>query len=220
LKIGVIFDLDGTLLNSLEDLYNAVNDILRQYGLPERSLEEIRRFVGNGAKTLVQRALPGREDDPPLDEIYPVYQDHYNKVCKQGTACPYPGILDALAEIRKKYPIAVVSNKPDLATKELCREYFGDIYALGVSPELPKKPAPDMVYAAMKELGVEKCVYVGDSETDAETAANAGAPCLSVLWGFRDREEIAAVGGKHFCTDAKDMLPMIEQIIETELTGQ
>ena len=216
MKIGIIFDLDGTLLDSLADLHHAVNHILKQYGLPERTLDEIRRFVGNGAKTLVQRALPGKADDPDLDEVFTVYQDYYNLVCKQGTTAPYPGILDALAQIRQKYPVAVVSNKPDLATKELCREYFGDIFALGVSPELPKKPAPDMVFAAMKALGVDKCVYVGDSETDAETAANSGVPCLSVLWGFRDRAEIEAVGGKYFCENTADMPRMIETVIEKE----
>ena len=214
MKIGILFDLDGTLLDTLEDLYNATNYILRKYGLPERSLEEARRFVGNGARMQITKALPGREDDPPLEQVLSEYQDYYNATCKDGTAAPYPGVMEALALLAKEYPIAVVSNKPDPAVRELSRAYFGDIYARGVSEDCPRKPAPDMVYKAMEAMGVEKCVYVGDSEVDVATARNAGMPCLTVLWGFRDEEMLRQAGATHFCTRAEDMPGMIEQLIQ------
>lgn len=215
MKIGIVFDLDGTLLDSLADLHHAVNHTLVQHGCPERSVDEIRRFLGEGAKLLIKRALPGTENDPPFEQVYADYIAYYATVCERGTTRPYAGILEALSELQQ-YPIAVVSNKPDASTKKLCKDCFGDIYALGVSDALPKKPAPDMVYAAMKALGVEKCIYVGDSETDVQTAVNSGAPCLSVLWGFRDKDELIAAGGKYFCEKTADLPHMIETIIQKE----
>ena len=217
MKVGILFDLDGTLLDTLEDLYNATNHILRRFGCPERSLEEIRQFVGNGARVQITRSLPGRADDPPLEQVLSEYQDYYNATCKDGTAGPYPGVMDALEELKVKYPVAVVSNKPDPAVKELCKKYFGDVYAQGVTEDCPRKPAPDMVRIAMESIGVDTCVYVGDSEVDALTAQNAKVPCLSVLWGFRDRECLEEAGAKYFCSDAKEMPAMIEKIIAAEL---
>lgn len=216
MKIGILFDLDGTLLDTLEDLYNATNHILCRYGLPERTLEEIRCFVGNGARVLIAKALPGRKDDPPLEQVLADFQDYYNATCNDGTTKPYPGIPEALEKLRAQYPVAVVSNKPDPAVRELSREYFGEVYARGVSEDCPRKPAPDMVYKAMEALGVEKCVYVGDSEVDVATARNAGMPCLSVLWGFRDEEILRDAGANRFCTKAEDMPAMIEKIIREE----
>ncbi len=212
MKTGIIFDLDGTLVNSLEDLHRCTNYILRQFGCPERSLEEIRQFVGNGARRLIQLALPGKEDDPPLETVLEAYQTYYNAVCNEGTTRVYPGVLEALAAIREKYPVAVVSNKPDGAVRALCRDFFGDIYALGVTPDCPRKPDRAMVDRAMEAIGVDTCVYVGDSEVDVETAKNAGVPCLSVLWGFRDRGVLEQVGAKHFCERAEDILPMVEKL--------
>lgn len=214
MKLGIIFDLDGTLLDSLADLHHAVNHTLHQYGCPERSMDEIRQFLGEGARLLISRALPGKENDPPLDTVFDSYIEYYAQVCERGTTRPYAGILEALEQLR--YPIAVVSNKPDPSTKKLCKDCFGDIYALGVCDPLPKKPAPDMVYAAMQALDVEKCIYVGDSETDVETAINAGAPCLSVLWGFRDKDQLVAAGGKYFCETPADLPAMLEKIVALE----
>ena len=214
MKTGIIFDLDGTLLDSLEDLHRCVNYILRQYGCPERSMEEIRQFVGNGARQLIRLSLPGREDDPPLEEVLEAYQTYYNATCNEGTTCAYPGILEALAAIREKYPVAVVSNKPDEAVRTLCRDFFGDVYARGVTEDCPRKPQPDMVYRTMETIGVDRCIYVGDSEVDVETAKNAGVPCISVLWGFRDREALEQAGAKHFCYKAEDILPMAEKLME------
>ena len=124
--------------------------------------------------------------------------------------------MEALAAIGEKYPVAVVSNKPDAAVRALCRDFFGDIYALGVTEDCPRKPDRAMVDKAMAAIGVDTCVYIGDSEVDVETAKNAGVPCLSVLWGFRDREVLEQVGAAYFCSRPEDMLPMIEMLMEAK----
>ena len=213
MKIGILFDLDGTLLDSLGDLTDSVNYTLRHYGLPERTLSEVRSFVGNGAKVLVASALPGKENDPPVDEALAVFKAYYADHCQIKT-CAYDGIAEALAEIRKEFPVAVVSNKPDVATKPLCKALFGeDIYALGEIPGCPRKPAPDMVYAGMQAIGVDKCIYVGDSDVDVKTAQNAGVPCLSVLWGFRDKDFLTTQGATHFCEKPADLLRCLKEMI-------
>ena len=212
MKMAVIFDLDGTLLDTLEDLKDATNHVLRQYGCPDRSLQEIRSFVGTGAANLIRYALPGSPNDPPLEQVLEDYKVYYAAHSQVKTG-PYPGILQALAQIREKYPVAVVSNKPDVATKSLCRQYFGDVFALGERSDCPRKPAPDMVNAAMDALGVDSCIYVGDSEVDVATARNAGVKCLSVLWGFRDRDCLKAAGAEHFCNDASQLLSMLESMM-------
>lgn len=213
MRIGILFDLDGTLMNSLEDLTDSVNYTLRHYGCPERNLDEVRSFVGNGAKVLITSALPGKESDPPVEEALRFFQGYYADHCQLKTR-PYDGIAEALEEIRKEFPVAVVSNKPDIATKPLCEAYFGrDIYALGESASCPRKPAPDMVYKAMAAIGVDKCIYVGDSEVDVLTAKNANVPCLSVLWGFRDRACLTAHGATHFCDNPKKLLTCLKEMI-------
>lgn len=214
--IGILFDLDGTLLNTLDDLRSAVNHTMNVFGYPERTREEVRRFVGNGAARLLQLAVPAGEDwQAPLAEFQRYYREH----CQEATA-PYPGISAAL-EALSAHPIAVVSNKPDAATKRLCAQYFPGVYAQGEQPDCPRKPAPDMVRAAMARIGVEHCVYVGDSEVDVLTAANARVPCLSVLWGFRDKAEIQAVGGSHFCESPAQMPAILEKMIkELKENGQ
>ena len=210
--LGWIFDLDGTLLNTLEDLTDATNYALAQFGCPARTLEEIRRVVGNGARNQICKSLPGKADDPDPEQVLAVYKEYYNAHCQIKTR-PYDGILDALAELGEKYPLAIVSNKPDPAAKALCADYFPGIYTLGEAPECPRKPAPDMVYKAMSAIGVEKAVYVGDSEVDVQTAKNAGIPCVSVLWGFRDREDIEEAGGTYFCEKTTKMVEKIEEVI-------
>ena len=209
MKTGILFDLDGTLLETLEDIMDAVNHTLRTLGYPERSKEEIRRFVGNGARRLLEQAVPAGENP---EEAIAEFQRFYSAHCQIKTR-PYDGIPEALAALSEKYPIAIVSNKPDTAVKPLCDQYFPGIYARGESAECPRKPAPDMVYKAMESIGVERCIYVGDSEVDVLTARNAGVPCLSVLWGFRDREEIAAVGGTHFCETTENLINTLEEMI-------
>ena len=214
MKVGILWDLDGTLLDTLEDLADGVNYALTQFGYPVRTLEEVRRFVGNGARNLIGRAVPEGADPEP---VFAMFHDYYNAHCQIKTG-PYEGILPALAELGAKYPMAIVSNKPDSAVKSLCREYFPDLYARGETSDCPRKPAPDMVLQTMAELGVETCVYVGDSEVDVQTAKNAGVPCLSVLWGFRDRSEIEEVGGAHFCEKVAD-LPRILDAMIRDLTA-
>ena len=209
MKTGILWDLDGTLLDTLEDLKDGVNYALRQFGLPPRTLEEVRQFVGNGAGVLIHRAVEGRADEKTVLDTFKTY---YNAHCQVKTK-PYDGILEALAQLGEKYPMAIVSNKPDSAVKPLCRQYFPGIYALGERAGIPRKPAADMVFAAMKDIGVETCVYVGDSEVDVATAKNAGVECLSVLWGFRDRDVIEQAGGQHFCDDTAQLVQKIEELI-------
>ena len=218
MKIGILFDLDGTLLNTLEDLRDAVNHTMRLYGCPERSLDEIREFIGHGADQLVRRSLEGAPSAPDPEVALASYKAYYARHSQIKTR-PYDGVLEALAEIGSCFPVAIVTNKPDMAAKPLCKHYFGDIHTRGVKDDCPRKPAPDMVYKAMAEIGADACVYVGDSEVDVITARNAGMPCLSVLWGFRDKEIIEAEGGKHFCSDPRQLPEMLRQLVK-EYYGQ
>ena len=213
MKTGILFDLDGTLLDTLEDLKDSVNYVLRQYGCPERTLEEIRTFVGNGEERLIRLALPGGEEDAKVKAVLADYQAYYATHAQVKTA-PYTGILEALRALGEKYPIGIVSNKPDIAVKVLCKDYFGDVYALGEAADCPRKPAPDMVYKGMQQIGVERCIYVGDSEVDVLTAKNAGVPCLSVTWGFRDEACLRDAGGEYFCSCPADLPQMLERMIE------
>jgi len=214
MKTGILFDLDGTLLDTLEDLTDSVNHILQQFGCPTRTAREIRSYLGTGARNLIRQALPGKADDPDLDAALAVYQDWYDTHNRIKTA-PYPGILEALDELKKDYPIAIVSNKPHRAVAPMCKEYFSeDIYALGETDGCPRKPAPDMVYKGMTAIGVEKCIYVGDSEVDIFTAKNAGMPCLSVTWGFRDEDFLLENGAMHFCRDPKELAKTLKEMIE------
>ena len=205
---GILFDLDGTLLDTLDDLVDSVNYALAQYNYPSRTQDEIRSFIGNGAAVLAKLSTPEGEDYVP---VLRAFQAHYKTHCQIKTG-PYAGILEALEEIRAEYPVAVVSNKPDPAVKSLCKDYFGDILAMGEHEGCPRKPAPDMLYKAMAHLGVDKAVYIGDSEVDAVTARNAGVPCISVLWGFRTEAEIREHGGSIFCTDPKQLPEIIRRL--------
>lgn len=210
-KIGILFDLDGTLLDTLQDLTDATNYTLRHFDLPERSLKDMRRIVGNGALYQMTASRPDGATEPDPNEMLKVYLPYYETHTKVKTK-PYDGIPRALAEVAKKYPIAIVSNKPDPAVKLLCADYFPGYYALGQSDECPRKPTPDMVYKAMNDIGVDSCIFVGDSEVDVLTASNAGVPCLAVLWGFRDRDMLEENGAKYFCDDTAKLLTCIEEI--------
>ena len=205
---GILFDLDGTLLDTLDDLTDATNHTLAQLGYPLRSREEMRRFVGNGAARQLQQSVPEGE---PWEAALELYLPYYSTHCRIKTV-PYPGIPEALAALREQYPVAIVSNKPDRATKALCADFFPGICAMGQSDGCPRKPAPDMLLRAMKDIGVDRCVYVGDSEVDVITAKNVGAVCLSVLWGFRDREFLAQEGATHFCADPHELPAVLRQL--------
>ncbi len=211
MKTGILFDLDGTLLDTLEDLMDATNYALAADGYPARSRQEVRRFVGNGAENLILRALP-EDHKEDCSKVLAAFRPYYNTHCQDKTK-PYAGVLAALKTLGETYPIAIVSNKPDSAVKTLCADYFPGIYALGEAADCPRKPAADMVYKAMAAIGVEKCVYVGDSEVDVMTAQNAKVPCVCVTWGFRDREDMEAVGGSIFCERTEDLVKIIRETI-------
>ena len=210
MNTGIIFDLDGTLLDTLADLHDAVNFALDAFGYPRRSLEEVRQFVGNGAARLIALAVPENADPAP---VLACFQEYYREHCQIKTA-PYPGIMDALEGLGKQYPLAIVSNKPDAAVKRLCADLFPGIYARGEDTDCPRKPDPAMVHQTMATLGVDRCVYVGDSEVDIATAKNAGVPCLSVTWGFRNKEELNAAGAKFFCGSADRLAYEIDRIVK------
>lgn len=212
MKTAILFDLDGTLLDTLGDLHAAVNHVLRQFGYPERTMAEVCRFVGNGAARLIHLAVPEGAEEAP---VLAVFQEYYAANCDVLTK-PYPGIPETLAVLAERYPLAVVSNKPDRAVKELAAIYFPALYARGESSDCPRKPAPDMVKKAMAAIGAENCVYVGDSDVDIVTAKNAGVPCVSVTWGFRGEAELRAAGAECFCHDPSDLPNAIRQILKEE----
>ncbi len=199
---AVIFDLDGTLLDTLTDLMNAVNHALSVNGFPCRTREEVRRFVGNGLEKLVERALPDGRSTPSFSDVLAETRRFYAEHCRENTA-PYAGIPEMLRALQQKgILLGVVSNKPDAQVKALCQSEFGDLItvASGASEGIRMKPAPDTLLACMEALGsaTENTVYVGDSDVDIQTAANAGIPCVSVLWGFRDREFLTVAGAGIF----------------------
>ncbi len=210
MKTAIIFDLDGTLLDTLDDLADSVNHVLAARGCPLRSREEIRCFVGNGAEKLMRLALPEGYGD--FAGAFADFKAHYGAHCRRKTA-PYAGVAGMLAALAGKYPLAIVSNKPDFAVKALCADYFPGIPAWGESVQCPRKPAPDMVYRAMAALGAEECIYVGDSEVDVSTAHNAGAKCLSVTWGFRDVQTLANAGATHFCHSPEQLPGEVETML-------
>lgn len=194
----IIFDLDGTLLNTLEDLTDSVNYVMEQYHLPKHTIEEIRGYVGNGAAKLIERAIPGGTGNPEYAKMLEMYQEHYALHCVDKAA-PYEGVIELLASLKESgYHLAIVSNKPDRAVKQLYRRYFMEYVnvAIGESGEVKKKPAPDMVYRALACLSSDAshAVYVGDSEVDLQTAANIPMPCVSVTWGFRTLDQLLGAG--------------------------
>ncbi len=192
MKKIVIFDLDGTLLNTLDDLADSTNYALAKFGYPTRTIEEVRQFVGNGVARLIERAIPTGKNNPNFEKCLAIFKENYAKNMYNKTA-PYAGILEMLSNLKSKgLKIAVVSNKFDLAVKELCKKYFDGYidFAAGENEAqgIKKKPAPDTVFTVLKEfeLNPEDAVYVGDSDVDIMTAKNSQMPCISVTWGFRD----------------------------------
>lgn len=206
-----IFDLDGTLLNTLDDLMLSVNYALEKHGMPQHSRDEIRQFVGNGVKVLMIRAIPGGVQNPQFEETFADFRQHYLEHSLDHTS-PYEGIPELLSELKKQGKrLAVVSNKFYAATQELCRHFFPDTIEVAIGEHeaegIRKKPAPDTVMEALKQLGVEKdgAVYVGDSDVDVMTARNSGLPCISVLWGFRDKDFLIKNGATTFVDAPSDL---------------
>ena len=205
-----IFDLDGTLLNTIGDLAASTNYALRMHEMPEHSIDDVRLFVGNGVRKLIERAVPQGTTAEKTEQVLQTFRHHYMEH-SLDTTCPYPNIMETLQELKHRGKrIAVVSNKFYAATQELCRHFFGKIVevSIGEREGIRKKPAPDTVEEALRQLGVTKqnAVYVGDSEVDYETAVNSGLPCISVLWGFRDRSFFESKGATTFITNPCQLL--------------
>ena len=209
----VIWDLDGTLLDTLQDLANATNYALRTWVLPERTIDEVRQFVGNGVRMLMKRAVPGGESHPAFENIFSTFKAYYVEHCQENT-CLYPGIAETLQTLKEKgVRMGVVSNKLQAGVTELYNAWFKDYMEVGIGerPDVKRKPAPDMVATALREMGVSSkdAVYIGDSDVDIETARNSGLPCISVLWGFRDKSFLEAHGAEMFVTSPMEIVDII-----------
>lgn len=210
-KTTYIFDLDGTLLDTLQDLAAAVNFALRKNGMEEHSIDDIRRFVGNGVRKLIERAVPDGSKNPRIDEVFADFRSYYMQHSLDTTK-PYDGITEILQELKQRgCKMAVVSNKMMAATQELVAHFFPEIeVAIGENEAegIRKKPAPDMVFEALNRLGAEaeSAVYIGDSDVDIQTAKNAGVPCISVLWGFRNRKFLLEHGAQHFIEKPSEII--------------
>ncbi len=211
---AVIWDLDGTLLNTLDDLAASTNAALEQNGLPERTTDEVRQFVGNGVRRLIELAVPEMgENHPKFQQVLDSFVAHYGAHSRDRTR-PYDGIMETLdAFAAQGMKLAIVSNKIDFAVKALSHDYFGDRMqsAVGDDPSRRKKPAPDSVLEAMRQMdvGAEECVYVGDSDVDVITARNAGIPCVAVTWGFRSEESLLEAGAEHIAHTPEELAEII-----------
>lgn len=212
---AAIFDMDGTILNTLEDLWGATNYMLRVSGYPERTLDEVRQFVGNGIRKLIERAAPQGTDSAEIDRLFGVFNGYYKEHCADNTK-PYDGILDMLKKLRAGgVRTAVVSNKADYAVQELCVQYFDGLFdaAAGERAGVRKKPAPDAVFAVLDKLGVNAAdaVYIGDSDVDVETARNSGMAHIIVDWGFRNKDFLISKGAKTIVSSPHDIENIILQ---------
>ena len=209
----VIFDLDGTILNTLDDLAASVNFALERCGYPLRTTDEVRQFVGNGIGKLMERSAPSGTGEEDLAKSHGVFTEHYKDHCADRT-CPYDGIKELIAKLRSMgCKTAVVSNKADYAVKSLCKDYFPDMLdvAVGEREGIRRKPCPDSVNEVMELLGADSVatLYVGDSDVDVETAANAGVDCAAVTWGFRSREFLAEHGAVTIVDSVDELFDII-----------
>ncbi|MBE6783833.1 MAG: HAD family hydrolase [Ruminococcaceae bacterium] len=211
----IIFDLDGTLLDTLEDLVDSANAMLSHFGFEKRTVDEIRQFVGNGMRNLVERCLPYKIAEDEYEKCYEFFRTSYNKNMQNKTK-PYDGIIELLEKLQSMgIKSAVVSNKNDDAVKKLCSDYFGNLVsaAIGRKDGIPAKPDPTMVFSVIESFGVEKedCIFVGDSDTDILTAKNAGLVSTGVLWGFRDRKVLAQAGADIIIEKPEDFIDLFFQ---------
>ena len=212
----IVFDCDGTLLDTLTDLRNAVNYVLRAHDLPERSVPEVKAALGNGVAHLMRQSLPDSISEAEFNTYLDEFKAYYGEHLQDYTA-PYPGMLDVLDTLRAKgYKLAIVSNKIQEGITPLNKEYFGDRLpvAIGERPGLQRKPAPDMVLQALKELNSsqDESIYIGDSEVDVATAKNSGLLCIGVTWGFRDEQLHKDLGVKYIARKAEDIVMIIEAL--------
>lgn len=221
-KNVLIFDLDGTLLNTLEDLTDSTNFALNNFGYPLKSIEQIKNYVGNGVAKLIERAIPDGKNNPDFENCLNVFKKHYSLNMNNKTA-PYPGIKEMLLDLKNRgCKIAVVSNKFDAAVKELCSKYFDSLIDIAAGEDeingVKKKPAPDTVYKVLTELcaDVSNSVYIGDSDVDILTAKNSGMPCISVTWGFRDKDFLIKNGADIVIDKPSEILALLSS--EASLT--
>lgn len=210
---AVIFDLDGTLLDTLKDLANSVNYALREFGYPERTIDEVRRFIGNGVIKLMERATPDGIDEEAFEKCFNTFRSHYLEHMYDNTK-PYEGIIEMLSILKEKgVKTAVVSNKLHSGVVGLCEDFFGGqlTSAYGVNTEDERKPQPKNVLRALTDLGVgaEETVYVGDSDVDVQTAKNAGLKCIGVTWGFRSMEELLEAGAEYIAHSAEETADIV-----------
>ena len=215
----VIFDMDGTVLDTLEDLTVSVNYVLSKFNMPEHSEEEYRKFFGNGIKYALKCAVPEETPEEVIEEMLPIFREHYNEHCHDRTK-PYDGIIELMSMLKANgYKMAIVSNKIDSAVKELNDRFFSEYVdvAIGEKPGIKRKPAPDTVLAALDELGSKKeaAVYIGDSEVDLQTALNSELPCISVLWGFRDKDSLISKGASVFAETPEEVYDILKKIGDT-----
>lgn len=211
---SVLFDLDGTLLDTLGDLTAAMNRTLTRHGLPERTRQQMRTALGNGARRLMELSVPAGTDGALFETLLAEYNADYAAHCRIETA-PYPGVDALLRQLHAQgRKLAIVSNKPDEAVRALRAEFFADAVpiAVGEKQGIRRKPAPDTLLTAMAQLGAERTstVYVGDSEVDIATARAAGLPCISVLWGFRDRDLLEQAGAQQFAADTGELAKLLD----------
>lgn len=209
----IVFDMDGTILDTLEDLKNSMNHTLKLHNMPERTLDEIRSFVGNGIRKLIERAVMSGTSTEQIDVIHKDFMEHYEIHCADFTR-PYDGVNDLIKELRNRgYKTAVVSNKADGAVQDLCVQYFPGLFdlAIGERPEIAKKPAADMVNLALNKLNVskEKAVYIGDSDVDVATARNSKLDMIAVDWGFRTREFLMEQGAETIVSKPEEILELV-----------
>lgn len=209
----VVFDLDGTLLNTLDDLAGSVNFALKENGMSPRTIDEVRRFIGNGVRVLIKRSVPEGTTDEKYEATFKTFEAHYKKNSRNLTA-PYEGVVKMLNDLKEMgYKLAIVSNKIDFAVKDLRDEFFNEVIevAIGDSPDTNNKPEPDMVFKALKMLdeSAGNAVYVGDTDVDLETAKNSGMDCITVSWGFRSREELLGYGAEMIADVPEDIKKFI-----------
>ena len=210
----LIFDLDGTLLDTLEDLKNAVNFSLEKFGFPTRSTEEIEKSVGNGFKHLVSTSLPQSCNDETLDKVLALAREYYKEHFHDFTH-PYEGVIELLMRLKQEgYLLAIVSNKPHSMVKCLRELFFQDLvpYAAGEIIGIKRKPDPEGIYSAMVHFGRKEAVYIGDSEVDILTAQNAEIPCISVSWGFRRKRELKEAGASVICDTIEELYQAIKHL--------
>lgn len=211
----IIFDMDGTILNTLEDLKNSLNYVLQQAGYQIRTLEEVRTFVGNGIRKTIERALPSDIEEEKVDELFSLFMDYY-AIHNTDNTKPYNGVIELLKELKHLgYKTAVVSNKQNSAVKSLCKKFFTGLFdvEIGEKENIAKKPEPDEVNEVLKILNIDrtKSIYIGDSEVDIQTAQNSKMKSIIVDWGFRDRKFLYEHGAEVIVSNPSEILDIINK---------